>query len=188
MPIKYIERARKKAKTKREKQKGKGRIRYPKGKYDSEPNPQRRLRPIRISKKLMAKLKPTMDRRWPELKSRQYELVTNQMLRERVSSPEIALPDLAVRNKRRRVRQQTLEEQPQTPVKTEQPQADLKAVPKQESIRKGHQYSLDEHHRRAKAPVPVIPTTRRRKSKRPGVSHTQQIVRQIRPRPPSRKH
>ena len=86
---------------------------------------------------------------------------------------------------------QALERQTATRAKADLPRATLHALPSQGQMREWHQFSFAEYQKRqmrAKAPEPVVPTFKMGKPKPPGAQLTQQIERQMRPRPPGRKH
>ena len=119
----------------------------------------------------------------------QHKLVSEKMLREKPAQPEPVPTALPAHMIRQLGGQQTLEEQARERNRKVKPQADLKvaALP---PTRSGHQFSLDEESRkkqRAKAPEVPTPLTKQR-PKPASTLLTDQILRQMRPRTPGRRH
>ena len=127
-----------------------------------------------------------------EQKNLHNKLVPDRMLRERPPQPSPDLAASSVYMKRQRPRQRRLEDNTNDHGKKVQPKADLKAATVPKAFKDGHQISFEEHdkkQKRVKAPEPVMPQPIKVEKPKPPSAHlTDQIMRQMRPKTPGRKH
>ena len=121
----------------------------------------------------------------------QRELVPDRMLREKPPQVGLDLTRSPAHMERQRPSQRRLEDHTRDQDNKVQPKADLKAATVPKAFKDKHQISFEEYDRKqkqVKAPEPVLPPVEMGKPKPPGTHMTDQIMRQMRPKTPGRKH